>query len=171
LNETRSSLDSARQSDTGQLPRRVRHAAFALLLVLTFSFGVVVDRFAWQGGSQAGAASSFTELPEFQVLQDTWDLIHNEYVDASAINDKELIYGAASGMVESLGDTGHSAFFDPQEAEELERVQEGEFVGIGVQIDYTTGRPVIVAAIDDSPAKEAGIRSDDVILENAPTPE
>lgn len=136
-----------------------------MVLVLTFTLGVAVDRFAWQGGSNATASSSFTDLEEFQVLQDTWDLIHDEYVDTDAINDEELIYGAASGMVEALGDTGHSAFFDPEEAEQLERVEEGEFVGIGVQIDYTTGRPVIVTAIDDSPAKEAGIRSDDVILE------
>lgn len=145
--------------------RSLRHTALATALVLTFSCGVAVDRIAWNGGSDAGAASSFTDLPQFPVLEDTWDLIHNEYVDTSVIDDEELIYGAARGMVDSLGDTGHSAFLDPEEADELERVQEGEFVGIGIQIDYTTGRPVIVAPIDNSPAKEAGVRSDDVILE------
>ncbi|MGH2533732.1 MAG: S41 family peptidase [Thermomicrobiales bacterium] len=165
MDENQFSTKPAARTADNRPVRGVRSTVTALALVLAFGFGVVVDRIAWQDDSRVTASSSFTDLQEFQVLQDTWDLIHSEYVDTSAIDNQALIYGAASGMVESLGDTGHSAFFDPDEAEVLERVQEGEFVGIGVQIDYTTGRPVIVSALDDSPAKEAGLRSDDVLLE------
>ena len=33
-----------------------------------------------------------------------------------SIDDQALLYGAARGMVDSLGDTGHSSFLDPDEA-------------------------------------------------------
>jgi carboxyl-terminal processing protease len=135
----------------------------ALLLVFVFCGGVVADRVAWQGGRSVGANSAMTDLPEFQTLLDTWNTIHDNYVDTKAINDEELIYGAAKGMVDALGDTGHSTFLKPDEAELFEQSTEGEFVGIGVQLDYSTGSPVIAFPIDGSPASEAGLRARDVI--------
>jgi carboxyl-terminal processing protease len=142
---------------------RIRRAALGVMFVVAFSGGVVADRVVWQGGSDAGASSSLTDLPEFQTLQQTWNAIQDNYVDTKALDSKALIYGASRGMVDALGDTGHSTFLDPQEAEAFQRATQGEFVGIGVQIDYSTGRPVIIAAIDGSPAAEAGIRARDVI--------
>ena len=53
------------------------------------------------------------------------------------------MYGAAAGMVDALGDTGHSRFMNPEEAKTFNESSEGQFVGIGIQLDYTTGQPVI----------------------------
>ncbi|MEA2598847.1 MAG: carboxyl-terminal processing protease [Thermomicrobiales bacterium] len=142
---------------------RIRRATLAMVLVVVFCGGVVADRLVFQGGSGAGASSSLQDLPEFQTLLQTWDTIHQNYVDTDAIEDKALIYGASRGMVDALGDTGHSSFLDPEEAQLFAQATQGEFVGIGIQLDYGTGRPVIVSAIDDSPAAEAGFRSRDVI--------
>lgn len=140
-----------------------RRGSMALLLVFVFCGGVAVDRFVWNGGSGVGAASSLTDLPEFQTLLETWNTIHDNYVDTDAIDSDELIYGAARGMVDALGDTGHSSFLEPDEAELFQRSSEGEFVGIGVQLDYSSGSPVIVFSIDGSPAADAGLRSNDII--------
>ena len=137
----------------------------ALTLVLVFGAGVGVERIAWRGGTDAGAASSFTEAPEFAILQQTWDTIHAEYVDEAALDDRELIYGAAEGLVEALGDTGHSRFLDPEAAREFEEAMSGELTGIGVELDIPVDRPIVVAPIDGSPADEAGILPGDVILE------
>src|SRR3712207_7104570 len=38
--------------------------------------------------------------------------------EANAVSDKELIYGASRGMLEAVGDTGHTRFLDPEEAED-----------------------------------------------------
>jgi len=141
----------------------IRRGGMALLLVFVFCGGVVADRVTWHGGSEAGANSAMTDLPEFQTLLETWNAIHDNYVDTDAINDDELIYGAAKGMVDALGDTGHSTFLKPDEAELFEQSTEGEFVGIGVQLEYSTGSPVIAFPIDGSPASEAGLRARDVI--------
>lgn len=142
----------------------LRSVVMSVMLILAMGVGVGLDRFAIQHGI-AGADGVFTELPEFEVLEDTYDLIRENYVESEQISDEELIYGAASGMVDALGDTGHSTFMNPEEAEQFELSQSGELIGIGVQLDYTGGMVTVVAPIDNSPAFEAGIRSGDVILE------
>jgi len=165
--------DSTNQEVTdnsGSHRKRLRHSRFrnfamAGLLVLTFSAGAGVDRFVWNGGSDAGASSSLTELPEFQTFQKTWDLIHDDFVDTNSIDDSKLIYAATSGMVEALGDTQHSTFLDPTDAAQYKSYIGGKLVGIGVELDYTTGRPVVTDTIHDSPAEKAGIKAHDVILE------
>jgi carboxyl-terminal processing protease len=162
LSDQRSAAAPANRRRPRRAPRAV---VAALALSLAFGAGVGVDRIAWQGGSSAGASSSFTELAEFETLQATWDLIHDEYVAADQVDDRELIYAAAAGMVESLGDTGHSRFLPPEDAEEFEQATQGKFVGIGVELDTRDGRPIVVAPIDGSPADEAGILPGDTILE------
>ena len=137
----------------------------ALLLLLVFGAGVTADRVLWQGGAVAGASNPLIDRPEFQTLQATWDLIHEEWALPDEVDDQELIYGAAAGMVEALGDDGHSRFLDPDAAEDFEEMTRGEFTGVGVELDFRGGLPIVVAPIDGSPAAEAGVRSGDTILE------
>ena len=144
--------------------RRLRPALTAAAAVAIFGAGVGADRVLWQGGEIVGAASSFTESEEFAVLEQTWDLIHNEYADPAAVDDGALVYGAAEGMVDALGDDGHSRFLDPEAATDFEAATRGEFTGIGVEIDIPGDRPIVVVPIDGSPAAEAGVRSGDTIL-------
>jgi carboxyl-terminal processing protease len=160
-------------NDSDETPRATRQRvsrrriasrlALVAVLVATFSAGIGAERYGLNDGSEAGASSSFTDLPAFATLQQTWDLIHSDYVDESAIDDEALIYGAAAGMVDSLGDTGHSTFLTPDEAKAWRDSSRGELVGIGVQVDYTSGRPIVISPLEGSPAEEAGVKSDDVI--------
>ena len=136
----------------------------AIVLVLVFGAGMAVDRVLWQGGPSADASSSFTDRREFGVLQATWDLIHDRWAVPAEIDDAALIYGAAAGMVDALGDDGHSRFFDPREADDFEEALRGQFTGIGVELDFPGDFPIVVAPIDGSPAAEAGVRSGDTIL-------
>ncbi|MDQ4043950.1 MAG: S41 family peptidase, partial [Chloroflexota bacterium] len=141
-----------------------RWLSLALLMAISMAFGGMVATILQDNGD-ATASTMLTQLPEFQVLEETYDHIREHYVLAEEISDEELLYGAATGMVDALGDEGHSAFLDPVEAEEFERSSRGELIGIGIQVDTTGPQPIVVAPIDGSPAFEAGIRSGDVILE------
>jgi len=97
-------------------------------------------------------------------MAQAWNTIQNHYVDPTGIQPTELTYGAISGMVDSLGDTGHSTFLTPDMVKELRTTERGEFKGVGIEIQMKNGRAVVVAPLDDSPAQKAGLQPGDLIL-------
>jgi carboxyl-terminal processing protease len=105
--------------------------------------------------------------PDFHLLSQAWNTIHQQYVDRSALEPTELTYGAIGGMVDALGDTGHSSFLTPEMVKELQRMENGEFKGVGIEIQSKNGRVVVVAPMDGSPADKAGVHPGDVILKVA----
>jgi len=152
---------------TGRLAARrtiLTRILLAGLMVSTFGAGIGVERYGFGEDGNVNASSSFVDSPTFETLQTTWDLIHDTYIDESAINDETLIFGAAKGMVESLGDTGHSTFLAPDEAESFQNSANGELIGIGVELNFENGQPVVISPIDGSPADAAGVKSRDVIV-------
>jgi len=101
---------------------------------------------------------------DLSLVTQAYDSIQSHYVDHSAVQTKELTYGAISGMVEALGDTGHSTFLTPEMVKELKDMERGELKGIGIEVEMKNGQVVIVAPIDGSPAQKAGLRSGEIIL-------
>jgi carboxyl-terminal processing protease len=91
-------------------------------------------------------------------------VIRDSYVLEDEISDEDLMYGAAMGMVHSLGDTNHSRFYDPEDARRFVETALGELTGIGVNIDATTLPLRVTMPIEGSPAFEAGIEAGDLII-------
>ncbi|MDD2542256.1 MAG: S41 family peptidase [Desulfuromonadaceae bacterium] len=100
---------------------------------------------------------------DFALLAEAWNTVQKVYVDRSVLKPRQLIYGAISGMVDSLGDTGHSTFLTPEMIKEQQKVIEGRYKGVGIEIRMENGRTIIVAPLDGSPAQKAGLRSGEVI--------
>lgn len=130
----------------------------ALCLVVGLGAGVILDRLVLMAFVPSNAAS------DFRLMAEAWNTIQRYYVDRAAIKPKVLTYGAISGMVNALGDTGHSVFLSPEMVKQLHVMEKGQLKGIGVQIDSRKGHVVIVAPIDNSPAQRAGLRSGDIIM-------
>lgn len=161
-------MDTLQPSFSGPRSRAPhRKAAIRLLLIVavagTFLAGMLAGEIT--GSPATGASSSLVDAPGFATLQSVWDLIHDEFVDPESIDDQTLLYGAARGMVDSLGDPGHSTFLDPDEAKAFRAALSGELIGLGISIEFQDGEPVVVAPIKDSPAEKAGILPSDVIVE------
>jgi carboxyl-terminal processing protease len=131
----------------------------------TFALGVVAGANGLGGTSDAVAESSLTGRPEFATLEETWELIHEQWPDPAQLDDAALMYGAAEGMVAAIGDEGHSGFLDPVSAKEMEEAQQAEYVGIGVEVDSRCGVPVVASTMTGSPAEAAGLQPGDVIAE------
>ena len=146
--------------DPPQRPARSGRSRSAVLvaLALGLAMGAGIERWAWPNIVSSG--SGF----DFGLLAQAWSAIQRHYVDRSAVQRDSLTYGAISGMVDALGDTGHSVFLTPDMAKQLGTIVSGRLKGIGVEIRMKNRQVVIVTALDDSPAQRAGLRSGDIIM-------
>ena len=126
-----------------------------LLVAVAFAGGAVVTRLASAGPA---AASSFKRL---RVLSRALAYIESSYVEP--VGEQKLVYGAVRGMLQSLDP--HSMFLSPQEFRELREDTEGEFTGVGIEIEVSSdGLLTVIAPIEGSPAAAAGIKSGDKIV-------
>jgi carboxyl-terminal processing protease len=100
----------------------------------------------------------------FRLMEQAWNMIDQNYVDRSAVDPQSLSYGAISGMVNALGDTGHSRFLTPQMRTQEQNAIQGKFSGIGAEVQMKDGHVVIVTPLDGSPAQKAGVVPGDVVV-------
>jgi carboxyl-terminal processing protease len=116
------------------------------------------------GRSQSPATPNEKDRESLALYAEALDTIRKNYVDEKNIDPKKETYGAIKGMLETLGDDGHTRFLTPEEREQNDQSLSGTYVGIGVQLEEKNGEVVVAAPIDGSPAEKAGIGSDDVLL-------
>ncbi len=136
---------------------------FLIVLALTVGFGsgVAFDRWILLGGTPPTEPADAREV--FGVFWQAWRLVEEHYVDPSVVTPTNLTHGAIEGMLDALGDTGHSRFLSPEDRKAEEDNLAGRLEGIGVEVEVRDGRIVIVAPFDGSPAQRAGILPGDVI--------
>ena len=77
---------------------------------------------------------------------------------------QKMIDGAIEGMLDTLGDNGHTRYLAPDVARAEREELSGKFEGIGAYIDVKDGQPIIVQPMEGSPAEQAGLRPNDQIL-------
>ena len=143
---------------------KVLAAIFVLALVFSSGVGggIVIDRQITRMSSQTSTQQD--QGLDYSLIKQAWNTIDKVYVDRSAVNQQSLTYGAISGMVTALGDTGHSTFLTPEMVKSEHNFTQGQFEGIGALLEMKDGRPTIVAPFDGSPAQKAGVKPGDVIL-------
>lgn len=98
-----------------------------------------------------------------QLLDEITGLLEQEYIDPESINPVEMTYGAAAGLVSSLGDP-NTMFVEPVQAAIIEEDMQGSFEGIGATVDLVDGVLTIVQPLPNSPAVRAGIQAGDRVL-------
>jgi carboxyl-terminal processing protease len=132
------------------------------LLLGSFFGGIIFDRQILNAFIPPSDVSTNADN-YFKLMAQAWNTIQADYVDRAAVKPTELTYGAISGMVDALGDTGHSRFLSPQMVQEENNQTKGEFEGIGVEIETQNGQVVIVTPLDGSPAQKADLKAGDII--------
>lgn len=149
------------------MDHKIRNVAIAALvvlaLVLGLGVGVVADRALLRSGGPVREASTDPHL-DYSLIGQAWNIINRVYVDRAAIKSRPLTYGAIAGMVDALGDTGHSTFLSPAMVQDERSLTSGEYVGVGLEIQMENNQVTIVAPLDGSPALAAGLRAGELIL-------
>ncbi len=133
-------------------------------LVVGLAAGILLDGSKHPIQLSSSNQTTDPSPPSFSLIRDAWNTINQVYVDRSALKSKPLTYGAISGMVNALGDTGHSTFLTPDMVKQEHTLTSGAYVGVGMDIQMKNGRVTVVTPFDGSPAKKAGLHTGDVIL-------
>lgn len=99
----------------------------------------------------------------FSLFWRTWKTLQEKYVDKTKLDVQAMIYGAISGMVDSLNDP-YTIFMKPDNAKRFVEDVKGSFEGVGMEVGIKNGRIQVIAPLENTPAQKAGLRAGDIIL-------
>lgn len=117
-------------------------------------------------GFAGGRLSMLLQYPimkdkAFGNLSYAYKEIMHDYLNGA--KSKDLIDGAAEGMVGSLADP-YSVYLSGDRGEDYIQSYKDHFVGIGVQLRSEDGAVIIDSVVKGSPAEKAGLKQDDSIV-------
>lgn len=101
--------------------------------------------------------NSFTEFSKLYEIKNVLYEIYDGKIDNKAIEE-----GAIKGMTSALNDP-YTVFMDKKEYTEFNTQTEGNYSGVGLQVQAKDNKIVIVDIFEESPAKKAGLLPRDQI--------
>ncbi|MFH1979389.1 MAG: S41 family peptidase [Patescibacteria group bacterium] len=138
------------------------------VVIASFVFGVY---FGYNNRPEVGKITSllnkepalgFAEM-DFGPFWKAWNLIESKYVSNNGLERQDMIWGAISGLVESLDDP-YSIFMPPKEAEMFASSVRGDFEGVGMEVGIRDNILIVVSPLKGTPAEKAGMMAGDKIL-------
>ncbi len=99
-------------------------------------------------------------LDDLRQFSDVFGAIKKNYVEP--VDDRKLFTNAISGMLSGLDP--HSSYLDSDSFNDLQVGTQGEFGGLGIEVNSEDGFVKVVSPIEDTPAARAGIKSGDLII-------
>jgi carboxyl-terminal processing protease len=109
-----------------------------------------------------GALVAQDRVPDhYKVFTAALAAVESEYAGSGTIESDRLVYGAISGMLQTLDP--HSSFFDPKSYAQMRERQEGRYYGLGISINVIDGDITVANVFEASPAYQKGVRRGDVI--------
>jgi len=105
------------------------------------------------------------EAIDFSLFWQVLKKIEERFVNKTEIDYEKILYGAISGITESLEDP-YTVFMEPKKTESfIENVETGgNFEGVGMEIGIKGGILTVVAPLEGTPAMKAGIKAGDKII-------
>ncbi|WCL53888.1 S41 family peptidase [Gimibacter soli] len=131
-----------------------KRAAVALMMA-----PMALGAFPAMAEETAAAKSSEDVYEQLDLLMRVFQRVRSEYVDE--VDDKEVIEAAIQGMLRSLDP--HSTYLNPEVFQQVRVQTEGEYGGLGLEVQMDNGLVKVVSPIDDTPAQKAGIKGGDYI--------
>jgi carboxyl-terminal processing protease len=126
-----------------------------------FIIGTRADEIKARFDGFKNLSTSNTGHLDLNSVQQTYDALSENF--DGELNAKKLIEGAKRGLVDAAGDP-YTTYFSDEEAKQFKDDLEGQFSGIGAELDKKDNRIFVRSTIDDSPAKAAGLQSGDFIV-------
>jgi len=118
----------------------------------------------YTGKTMSGALLTEPEKEvDLSLMWGVWRLLLQHYIAPDDLNPPTMIYGAVGGLVRSIEDP-YTTFMTPTENKDFHQSLQGKLEGIGAELTMRDGFVVVVAPLKGSPASEAGLQPEDVIV-------
>ena len=98
--------------------------------------------------------------PRLEIFARALSHIENSYV--GDVNQDAIIEGAIRGMLKVLDP--HSAYLNAQELRILDSDTQGQFGGVGIEVDVNDGWLTVLHVMPNGPAARAGVQQGDRVL-------
>lgn len=114
----------------------------------------------------AKSLEGINDVSKFKKMFQVRDVLYKLY--DGEIDEDALVEGAIKGMTNSLNDP-YTVFMNKKEFSDFNERNEGNYVGVGLQVAAKDEDIVVIAVFADSPAEKAGIKPGDKIKKVADT--
>ena len=128
----------------------------AFIVLAAFFMGIYI-------GSSRDKSDRKVQNTSFEPLWDAWNIVEERYVNSDQLEEKNMVYGAISGLLKSLKDP-YSVFFTPEELKDFQIEINGEFEGVGMEVGIRKNVLIVIAPLKSTPAEKAGVLYGDKIL-------
>lgn len=117
-------------------------------------------------GADAQVAEDAVTIEELRRFALVFREVQRSYVEP--VTERQLMEAAIRGLLGRLDP--HSTYLDQAQLGQLNEDATGSYAGLGLEVQVRDGALRIVAAIDDTPAAQAGLKTGDVIarIDGAP---
>jgi carboxyl-terminal processing protease len=145
---------------------RAKNVAIVLVVAIVAFYAGSLAEFQWGGYAPDWTKALLFYTPpksnvDYRALDEVFTTIQQHYVKPNP-NGVKLTEGAASGMVNALGDQ-FSRYMTPQEYSANQSFLNGQFAGIGASVEQKGTQIVIASILPGTPAEKAGLKAGDVI--------
>src|SRR3989338_8643835 len=100
---------------------------------------------------------------DFSLFWDAWRVVQEKFATKEPLNSQNMVYGAISGMLESLDDP-YTIFMNPEDSQRFFDDLEGSFEGVGMEIGIRNKALQVISPLEGTPAQRAGVKAGDRII-------
>src|SRR4030065_2692629 len=145
-----------------QLYKNGQFTRYALILLLGIFVGVgfTLERAVRAERTAAKQAEQPLPIDELRTFTEVFGRIKADYVEP--VEDKKLLEDSIQGMLAGLDP--HSAYLDAESYKEMRAETEGQFGGLGIEVNMENGLVKVIPPLEDTPAARAGVKSGDTII-------
>lgn len=133
---------------------------FLIALLSTSAFASTGSDRATEKATADALAAQTERYQNLELFQKVLHFVEMNYVDP--VKNKDLVYGAIKGMLETLDP--HSNFLPPEIFKDMKIDTSGKFGGLGIEIGMKDNVLTVIAPIEDTPAWKAGVKPNDRIV-------
>ena len=160
-------VDCMNSEDENISNDNVREVIVERKVGFSFSEVIIIMIIAIMFGFLLGNIINFTVVDKKSNDKDLKELVstYNNIIDNyyKDVNKEELIDAGIQGMINYLDDP-YATYFSDDASKKFNDELSGTYEGIGIQIKLDGDKVVITDVFDDSPAKDVGLKENDVIL-------